>query len=125
MSSESIGTSPAVVSKPSVETGGVVEALRGAKSLVANGWIKHWPAQTATGRRVDYKAPDACSFCAAAATARASGGMSTPVYKRAMRLLEAAAEGWVLSDWNDAPDRTQSDVLALFDKAIALAEQNQ
>lgn len=28
-----------------------------------------------------------------------------------------------LGDWNDAPERTKEEVLAAFDKAIALAEQ--
>lgn len=30
-----------------------------------------------------------------------------------------------IGDWNDAPGRNQSDVLALFDKAIAAAESQQ
>lgn len=29
-----------------------------------------------------------------------------------------------IDEWNDAPGRTQADVVALFDRAIALAEQS-
>lgn len=43
--------------------------------------------------------------------------------ERAYRTLSAAISPKWVAPWNDAPERTHADVMALFDKAIALAEQ--
>ena len=40
----------------------------------------------------------------------------------AWKLLQDATGVQKLFDWNDAPERTHAEVLAAFDKAIALAE---
>ncbi len=38
-----------------------------------------------------------------------------------MRLLREAARSLCIPEWNDAPGRTKSDVLAAYDRAIAAA----
>jgi len=49
-----------------------------------------------------------------------TGDIFTPVYTLFRRAMDAP--GMSIIDWNDAPERTKEDVLAAFDRAIALAE---
>lgn len=94
-----------------VESDAVLRALRKARELVALGWTQGGVGilRDCTGEPV--------AWCAFQALRKA--------------LTEAPALGWVcrwfcavnqiydIPNWNDAPDRTQQDVIEAFDRAIA------
>jgi len=66
--------------------------------------------------------PQACRFCALGATHRAAGTSAGVAADCCAALRQALGmPGVGIDQWNDAPERTQSDVLALYDRAIALA----
>lgn len=83
------------------ETRRAVAALRHARRLVENGW-----------RQEGYGGPAQGRYCLVGAISRATTACSVPPFQ-----LPA------LETWNDAPGRTQADVLALLDKAIELGER--
>lgn len=94
----------------------VVEALKEAKALVAAGWVQ--------GR--DHDESGYCTVGAVYAAAPPGGIFShATMHTMAVTepLLKAAKVHSVywLRRWNDTPERTQSEVLALFDRAIELA----
>lgn len=89
----------------------VVQVLKDARRLVAENW----------GQGNGLNDPKGC-HCIYTAVYDVSGGVDSRFRSPALRTLCRSAnlppdgEIW---DWNDAPGRTQSEVLALFDKAIA------
>jgi len=98
----------------------VVEALKEARALIANGWTQGCPARDANGTDVNSLDPSAVSFCIYGACYRASQSRSDDVYRLTGSVLQKLCTG-APSVWNDAPERTQSEVLALFDRAIERA----
>lgn len=95
----------------------VVAELRAARALIDS--PEKW-TQGAFARRADSE--HACSirdvgatrFCAAGAVVRAGGGGDATA-----ALREATGHFGGLYAWNDAPERTHAEVLAVFDRAIA------
>lgn len=98
-----------------------VEVLKKAKALIEErGWCRR-----------EYKDTRGC-YCSLGACYVASGyeveGASVlhdgdvTAYATAEKALERAIDSAVIR-WNDSPGRTKDEVLAAFDKAIALAEQ--
>lgn len=96
--------------------------LRAARALVARGWCKHYMAEDASGKPVgvdDFNTMRPAKFCLIGACyAVGSVGAHTDERQYLRRVLRVEWEG----DWNDVPGRTQAEVLAKFDEAIALAE---
>lgn len=92
----------------------VADKLREAKALIERGWCQH-TLSTEDG-----------SVCIRGAIFSAFDADDFKEEVRADQLLKAATgyKGY-LGDWNDAPERTQAEVLAAFDKAIELAEAQQ
>lgn len=99
----------------------VADKLREARALIERGWTQ--------GNYVE----EGC-YCALGAIGMAVVGNPTaPSFMcgypaisgvvRALGLPLGLRTSSGVADWNDAPDRTQAEVLAVFDKAIALAEQ--
>lgn len=67
-------------------------------------------------------------FCMYGALRAAIGGKSwdfpsDPSFMEARRVLKRAINGAHISEFNDATERTHSEVLAAFDQAIALARE--
>lgn len=90
----------------------VIEALREGRARVERGWCQEILAEGNT-------------VCALGGVSLALRSRGRPCrYYQATRFLCMALgvkyETDVMS-WNDAPERTQADVLALYDKAIELA----
>ena len=85
-------------------------------------WTQGAPARTAFGAvLIDHKQPWAKSWSAAGAISVASADrwkkeMSARAY------LKLAVETDRLSDWNDAPTRTQQEVVAALRRAADIAE---
>jgi hypothetical protein len=96
-----------------------LEILKGARAKVAQGWCQHAYALNSLGVSVGVKDEDACRWCPAGAVI-ALGDFDEN--QNAYDALLAAAE-WpgapMVTEWNDQKGRTQAEVLAAFDKAIA------
>ena len=99
----------------------VVEILKEARELVAKGWTRGCSARDAKGDFVRPESPDATCWCAYGAVARATDDEATGKWAIATRYLGDAV-GYHVPAFNDAPGRTQVEVLAVFDAAIAKAK---
>jgi hypothetical protein len=91
----------------------VAEKLREARALIERGWCQGHTRSNG-------------SFCAWGALREAA--FLSPVYWNATETFQRAVpptQRIGIADWNDAPERTQAEVLAAFGKAIELAESDQ
>lgn len=90
-----------------------VEVLRGARTLIESPerWA-HRPSEMMSGR-----------MCCLIAICRAAGGELTDAELQAETLFRGAIRKPQIGRWNDWPRRTHTQVLAAFDRAIALAEK--
>ncbi len=86
-----------------------VRVLRAARERIERGWCQ--------GTGLDERG----NVCALAALGGQFRDGQTMFADRAMRLLRDAIGGRCVPEWNDAPGRTKSDVLAAYDRAIAAA----
>lgn len=109
-----------------------VDILRKARKLIEKPeqWTQKAFARTADGAPCDEHATVAVSFCVVGALRRAIGqqhqyGEQWDKYIAAREFVHAAVMVGQFSEWNDKPSRTHPEVLAAFDKAIALAEAEQ
>jgi hypothetical protein len=103
-----------------------VAVLVAARALVARGWTQYAWAKNERGETVLASATDAVRWCAGGAI-RLAGmqlGLSTEGAVEALLGVIGAPvtgrlEHHAVAPWNDAPERTQEEVLEAFDKAIA------
>lgn len=88
-------------------------------------WAKDAWARTVTSIAVDASAPDATCWCLVGALtleARCAGGGGLLLALAAEAISQTIGletSGLTLEGWNDAPGRTQSDVLGVLDLTIA------
>ena len=97
-----------------------MDVLSAARELVAKegGWTQRHYARGADGTYADFNHKKAVCFCTLGALYRV--GLPEPsALNDAESLLLKAAGVENIVVWNDAPGRTQADVVALFDAAIA------
>lgn len=106
-----------------------VEVLRGAKAVIErNGWHQGWYYD-----RTQELPPASCRVCSLGAVQIVlfgtpgwpAGGCSAAqglAYETAEDLLARASHSDWIARWQDGPERTEAQVLAVFDEAIALAE---
>ena len=100
-----------------------LETLIAARALIASpeSWIKDNSAQDANGVPVGTFYEGACKFCTVGAITCASGETLTETRASILRAhLPKPFDNLV--NFNDHPDTTHADVLALFDRAIASEE---
>lgn len=97
------------------------ELLTEARALIAQGWTQHYTARDAAGDPVPTNKQEACSFCAVGALMAVGRPQDFEASLHAAAVLLAALPEPFTSivDFNDAKGRTQDEVLALFDLAIA------
>lgn len=95
-----------------------VEKLKAARALIEKGWTQKWFARDAAGDVCNSSSPNAVCWCVIGACHATGIPDDTIAYMARTQKIA------YLPRWNDAPDRTQAEVLALFDKAIALAERD-
>ena len=102
----------------------VIDTLKGARDLVAQGWTKGVFARDAADHAVTAVNGKAVCWCASGAILWMRGGDFFVDHDRksAEALFKIAAGTRSISTWNDDPARTQAEVIAAFDKAIAIAE---
>lgn len=105
----------------------VSEILFAAAELIEpeGAWTQGTVARNALGEDVEGDAPDAVCFCLIGAIGKATDhhyDAAKPVYE----LLETlVGDGWI-DLWNDAPERTQAEVVAKLREAAEKArEQGQ
>jgi hypothetical protein len=109
-----------------------LEILKAARELLArpNGWCQDTFATTELGNTCSVLSDVAARFCAAGALDRAAmvevygnrNGLEAEAVADALN-AEAVRFGFVnLPDFNDATDRTQAEVVALYDRVIAAVE---
>lgn len=109
------------------ETKSVLDVLRDARGLIAKGWTQGEFSRDANGDYCPMSDPAAACFCAMGAVYRVTlseDGIPIPIHNDVYALLCDAVGGSVV-DWNDRRGRTQAEVLAVFDRAIAAAEARQ
>ncbi len=99
----------------------VLEGLKRAKALIERGWTQHTRARDAAGDPTHADSADAVMFCVDGACVRVA--------------FETGIDGWAIADrletalgkrgfnasiarWNDRPDRTKEEVLALMEEVI-------
>lgn len=102
------------------------QKLRAARALIERGWTQKVYARGKC-REVPYDSKSAVCYCAMGAIAAVNGMYPTSTLTGVDQLDAAIGapredEAEILI-WNDAPERTKAEVLAAFDKAIQLAEQ--
>lgn len=100
----------------------VAEKLREARKLIEQGWTKGWFVE-------QHEADGPICYCVYGALNQVVVGdaeADTTETDAAAKLLGRAVGQTFLSlaTWNDAPERTQAEVLAAFDRAIELADQS-
>ena len=111
-----------------------VELLEKAKKKIEKGWCQETLAKDAKGRIVSERSRDACQWCSVGAILAALPikewrkeqeiGFST-LAETMEGFLEKAMGSVSVAHWNDRPGRTQQQVIAAFDKAIAAAKKKE
>lgn len=105
-----------------------LEVLRGARELLADArhWIQGADAFDASGTELVNGYEDgATCWCLVGALEKVSGRTMATYHEPAYRIIDDLIDpdmGGDPREWNDAPERTHSDILALLDKAISTAE---
>lgn len=99
-----------------------VDILRAARALVAKEWTRRASARDSAGIACAANDEGARSWCMVGALAVVTHGALEYATEAVADVLgmERSADHRI-SDWNDAPGRTQADVIAAFDAAIARA----
>jgi hypothetical protein len=97
----------------------IADKLCEARALIERGWCQIDQARDALGRDCDPHDPKAVCWCVYGAF----NAVDAP--NEALKPLQLATGEILLANWNDAPERTQAEVLAAFDRAIELVERDQ
>ena len=103
--------------------------LVGARELIAASWTQHADARDAAGVAINPWEPDAVSWSLLGALVNGyerllwSEGQTAALTQLAAAcvLLADLVDSHSLAAWNDAPARTQTDVLDLLDQALTRA----
>lgn len=104
-----------------------VQILEEARELLSDEsrWTKGVVARKENGKAVLPNHPEAYSFCALGVIAKvADVSTGENLYYPAMSILRNVM-GQTITFFNDAPERKHSEVLEAFDKAIALAKEQE
>lgn len=110
------------------------EVLRKIRALIAQGWCQGDAAQDVHGHALVVGSPHATAWCLVGAVNRITlnNSYKSPwnvytLFKNALpdkdKIFGCTGLTSLIA-WNDAPHRTQADVLALLDRAILAAKVN-
>ena len=105
----------------------VADVLDAAADLLEKpkGWTQKTSARDFKGREVPASSPSATCFCVMGAIARVVGDNSSVRQSEARDRLRPLLPTFYISDWNDAPGRTQSEVVAALRAAATSARQGE
>lgn len=99
-----------------------VTLLQEARGLIAAGFCKGSSARDAKGIQTPFGGPKAVQFCTSGALCHLANCI-TEAWKGAVRALkQGLGIHGSLAYWNDAPERTQQEVLDAYDDAIDIAQ---
>lgn len=100
----------------------VAAVLNKAASLVEQGWTQGDWAVDSAGHPVDVHNREACAWCLNAAVVRARDtARHIPEWGPIQRAVTQAIGSSMWARWNDAPGRTQAEVVAALRQAAELA----
>lgn len=112
--------------RPSPAT--AIDILSAARELIAKDgvWTQGAYARDVNGDEVSESSTAAVCFCSVGALHRAGGrhqAGTLRTIKEAVNMLSEGllSDGLHLENWNDEPNRTQAEVVALFDRTISKA----
>jgi hypothetical protein len=97
----------------------VVEVLTKARALVERGWTQRASARNERGEIVPTTSDAACTWCALGALSVCGLDGSWVPAAAALAVANFGTSDAHIPTWNDAPERTQAEVVAAFDRAIA------
>ena len=101
-----------------------IQVLERAAELVEQGWTQGVVARTPSGNECDFYSSQACAWCAIGALDRGCHEIGiSAFFVSHLKLQIATGERGTIADWNDAPGRTQADVVSAFRRAIELAKE--
>lgn len=100
---------------PDINYAAALPVLRKGRERIQRGWIQGGGARSRDDKPVRADSPWAVQWSL-------SGATKMPKMRHARDVLYKIL-GCPLTAWNDAPGRTQAEVLALFDRAIAECEE--
>lgn len=105
------------------------EVLSMAADLIEprGAWTQGYYARDEGGEQVEAEEPKAICWCAIGAMAHAIGreiATFDPVSRAEGYLIDAIGYHSIIT-WNDAPERTQADVVTAFRKAAELAREDE
>lgn len=92
-----------------------LEALKFGRERIARGWTRGALARDVDGGKIADDSKDAVCWCTL-------GALPKFYWEEAERELTATVSDYSLGHWNDAPERTQADVLKAYDDTIARLE---
>ena len=96
------------------------EVLLTAADIVEKGWTQGVFATNAFGKGVPVESPEACSFCVLGALDKAAEtGIGEMAWREAEKALFRTVRSPSLPAWNDAPERTQAEVVAALREAAS------
>ncbi len=101
----------------------IKEDLIKAREKIEKGWCQGVNARDAQGEPTLAEYSGAVQFCVMGALIAVCGHYCPVHLSLFCRTLQGRDHPWTVNAYNDHPSRTQEEVLALFDKAIALAEK--
>lgn len=88
-------------------------------------WTQGAFARTEKGHVIGSLEQPATCFCAVGAIYRVAQAQSRSVQERAVDLMSETVGKWHIGEWNDAPYRTQAEVVAALRKAALLAAKSE
>src|SRR5438132_8158865 len=94
--------------------------LKKARALIVRGWTQGWFARNSKGEHTNPCAKDAVEWCLSGAIIKATPYSCDTNPFRTIRSSFRDRKPRSLPRWNDNPKRKKAEVLALFDRAIAL-----
>ncbi len=110
------------MNKSKIET-----VLRRARALVKRGWTKRAFARNKYGHEVALESNAACRFCAEGAIRRVTGETgdsdTSEATRKALPVLSGVVAGGIAPAFNDLRETKKADVIAAFDRAIAVASK--
>lgn len=102
------------------------EILIQGRTKIERGWCQGFTAIDVNGRFTGAEGQDAVAFCAIGATQNHQHPGEEWAARHLLRLaLGPCCDDLGIAGYNDAPGRTKAEVLALFDAAIKLAEEDE
>lgn len=112
-----------------------LEELEIAKRLVQKGWTQGVLARDKHGKETREFSPEATCFCVVGACMRAKNDIDPNPFTgiafvdnqnllRTILTIQNFGEIRFVDEWNDVEDRTQEQVVTLFDKAISMVKKS-